>query len=98
MLQSGWSGVLVRCTSAGPAGVRSLSFLDQQLSCGTGYGRVSFYDLRAAAWMDLDPEPDTPPPRGAGARRPRGYQQLGPGWLCQTDSVYMCAPPSCPTG
>lgn len=74
------------------AGVRSLCFLDQQLSCGTGYGRVSFYDLRAAAWMDLDPEPDAPPPRGAGARRPRGYQQLGPGWLCQTDSVYMCAP------
>ena len=71
--------------------MRSLSFLGQQLSCGTGYGRVSFYDLRASAWMDLDLEPDAPPRRGAGARRPRGYQQLGPGWLCQTDSVYMYA-------
>lgn len=76
--------------------MRSLSFLDQQLSCGTGYGRVSFYDLRAAAWMDLDPESDAPPRCGAGARRPRGYQQLGHGWLCQTDSVYMCAPRPAP--
>ena len=71
--------------------MRSLSFLDQQLSCGTGYGRMSFYDLRASAWMDLDPEPDAPQ-RGVGVRRPRGFQQLGPGWLCQTDTVYMCIP------
>ncbi|KAK9827700.1 hypothetical protein WJX81_001747 [Elliptochloris bilobata] len=73
-------------------GVRSLCFLDHLLSCGTGRGRVSFYDLRASAWMDLDPEPDAPQRAsgcGGGARRSRGFQQLGPGWLCQTDPVYM---------
>jgi len=77
------------------AGVRSLCFLDHLLSCGTGRGRVSFYDLRASAWLDLDPDPTTIPdkPRRAAPRRACGFQQLGPGWLCQTDPVYLCAPP-----
>ncbi len=77
---------------AARAGVRSLCFLDHLLSCGTGRGRVSFYDLRASAWLDLDPDPDPDAQPRGGARRACGFQQLGPGWLCQTDPVYLCAP------
>ena len=35
------------------AGVRSLGFMDHLLSCGSGHGRLFFYDLRAGAYLDM---------------------------------------------
>ena len=90
------------------AGVRSLTFLDHLLSCGSGRGRMFFFDLRASAYLELDPL-DAPavahhhhsssgsgsagsaPGRSAGALpdRTTNFLQCGPGYLNQTDHVYL---------
>jgi hypothetical protein len=62
---------------------------DHVLSCGSGRGRLFFYDLRASAYLDVDPA-------GAGAAAPgpgsatRQFLQCGAGYLNQTDAVYLC--------
>lgn len=60
--------------------MRSVSFRDHLLSTGSGHGKVSFYDLRADAYLQLD----TP---GSGAQAPRDGLSVGKGWL-QEDSIY----------
>lgn len=37
------------------AGVRSLSFQDQVLTCGGGKGGISFLDLRTQRYLPLEP-------------------------------------------
>lgn len=79
-------------------GVRSLTFLDHLLSCGSGRGRMFFFDLRASAYLELDPL-DAPPvvvDHSASARpvsnlpdRTTNFLQCGPGYLNQTDTVYL---------
>ena len=76
------------------AGVRSLTFLDHLLSCGSGRGRMFFYDMRAAAYLELDPL-DAPPvsqnsrPDSTLPDRTTNFLQCGPGYLNQTDAVYL---------
>ena len=88
------------------AGVRSLTFLDHLLSCGSGRGRMFFFDLRASAYLELDPL-DAPAVahrhhsssagsaagsgRSASALpdRTTNFLQCGPGYLNQTDHVYL---------
>ncbi len=84
------------------AGVRSLTFLDHLLSCGSGRGRMFFFDLRASAYLELDPL-DAPavahhhssgssagsPPGSALPDRTTKFLQCGPGYLNQTDHVYL---------
>ncbi|CAL5228259.1 g11362 [Coccomyxa viridis] len=75
-------------------GVRSLTFLDHLLSCGSGRGRMFFYDMRAAAYLELDPL-DAPPvsqnsrPGSTLPDRTTNFLQCGPGYLNQTDAVYL---------
>lgn len=78
------------------AGVRSLNFLDHLLTCGSGRGRVFFYDLRASAYLDLDCATKQPHV-SSGSAADRACLQCGPGYLNQNDPVYLCVPslPSC---
>ena len=76
------------------AGVRSLTFLDQLLSCGSGRGRMFFYDMRAAAYVELDPLHAPPVSRSSrrGSTLPdrtTNFLQCGRGYLNQTDTVYL---------
>ena len=57
-----------------------MSFKDHLLSTGSGHGKVSFYDLRAKAYLDLE----TP---GVGDQALRSNLSIGKGWL-QEDSIY----------
>ena len=88
--------------------MRSLTFLDHLLSCGSGRGRMFFFDLRASAYLELDPL-DAPavahhrssssagsaPGSGSGRSasalpdRTTNFLQCGPGYLNQTDHVYL---------
>jgi len=63
-------------------GVRSLTFNSHVITTGGGYGRLSFYDLRAQAYMEF-PEVDV-----EGNVHQRKYKQAGAGWL-NRDAVYM---------
>ena len=64
------------------SGVRSVCFRDHLLSAGSGHGKVSFYDLRADAYLQLE----TP---GSGKEPLRDGLTVGRGWL-QEDSIYRC--------
>ncbi|KAK9806147.1 hypothetical protein WJX72_003229 [[Myrmecia] bisecta] len=73
-------------------GVRSINFLEHLLSCGSGRGRISFYDLRASKYIPLELDPDMTQatctgslPRAPPLSAQRQYLQAGPGWLCQND-------------
>ena len=75
--------------------MRSLTFLDHLLSCGSGRGRMFFFDLRASAYLELDPldAPSAAPSRRPALRtlpeRTSNFLQCGPGYLNQTDTVYL---------
>lgn len=73
------------------AGVRSLSFLDHLLSCGSGQGKLFFYDLRASAYLDLSPAAEQPHLSSVAAPE-RGCLQCGTGYLNMSDPVYLCVP------
>ena len=85
------------CWAAVLAGVRSLAFMDHLLSCGSGRGRLFFFDLRANAYLDVDAA-SAP---GLSSRRAPNLEpsatkgrflQCGGGYLNQNDTVYQCVP------
>ncbi|CAG8608675.1 5103_t:CDS:2 [Funneliformis caledonium] len=63
-------------------GVRSLSFNDHIITTGGGYGRLSFYDLRAQHYLDFLPQST------AKKSLTLNYKETGSGWL-NRDTVYM---------
>ena len=75
--------------------MRSLTFLDHLLSCGSGRGRMFFFDLRARAYLELDPldapsvAPSGRPALSTLPERTSNFLQCGPGYLNQTDTVYL---------
>ncbi|BDA46679.1 DDB1- and CUL4-associated factor 12 [Coccomyxa sp. Obi] len=69
-------------------GVRSLNFLDHLLSCGSGQGKLFFYDLRASAYLDLSPVAEQPHLSSVAAPE-RGCLQCGTGYLNMSDPVYL---------
>lgn len=71
------------------AGVRSLNFLDHLLSCGSGQGKLFFYDLRASAYLDLNPVAEQAHLSSVAAPE-RGCLQCGTGYLNMSDPVYLC--------
>lgn len=84
----------MQCDCCLRAGVRSLTFLDHMLSCGSGQGRMFFYDMRAEAYLKLDPL-DVPPVSQKSRQsstlpeRTPDFLQCGRGFLNQTDAVYL---------
>ena len=76
------------------AGVRSLTFLDHLLSCGSGQGRMFFYDMRAGAYLELDPlnvprARQNSRPGSTLPERTHSFLQCGRGYLNETDTVYL---------
>ncbi|RIA88504.1 WD40-repeat-containing domain protein [Glomus cerebriforme] len=63
-------------------GVRSLCFNDHTITTGGGYGRLSFYDLRAQQYLDF------PSRSNSEKSLALNYRETGSGWL-NRDSVYM---------
>ncbi|CAI2187944.1 9463_t:CDS:2 [Funneliformis geosporum] len=63
-------------------GVRSLSFNDHIITTGGGYGRLSFYDLRAQEYLDFLPQSNSK------KSLTLNYKETGSGWL-NRDAVYM---------
>ncbi|GBC45853.1 uncharacterized protein OCT59_013715 [Rhizophagus irregularis] len=63
-------------------GVRSLSFNNHMITTGGGYGRISFYDLRAQQYLCFPPESNSD------KSLVLDYKETGVGWL-NRDSVYM---------
>jgi WD repeat-containing protein 40A len=61
-------------------GVRSLCFNDHIITTGGGYGRLSFYDLRAQQYLYF-------PQSDSGKSLALNYKESGIGWL-NRDSVY----------
>ena len=62
------------------AGVRSLAFRDHLLSSGSGHGKLSFFDLRANAYLQME-SPEGP------SEPPRDNFKIGAGWL-KEDHIY----------
>ncbi len=56
-------------------GVRSLCFNDHMITTGGGYGRLSFYDLRAQKYLDFPPESNSE------KSLINNYKETGSGWL-----------------
>lgn len=69
-------------------GVRSVSFQGHILTSGSGRGHLAFYDLRAARYLNLGPDPQqTADVSEAACCSDREHLQLGRGWLVE-DSIY----------
>ena len=63
-------------------GVRSLEFNRHVLAIGGGYGRISFFDVRAGKYLDLNLHtPDQ--------QRPRSFYDVGPGWLVSSSKDFV---------
>jgi WD repeat-containing protein 40A len=65
-------------------GVRSISLDHSMMTVGGGYGRISFYDLRAQKYLSWD-DPST---RGSVEDRGKTSLEAGDGWLLH-DAIYM---------
>ena len=57
--------------------IRSLTFQHQLLTVGSGFGKISFYDLRAGKFMEWGEEK-------------KQVLEMGQGWLCP-NSIFRCA-------
>lgn len=87
--------LLIRAPLVSCVGVRSVSFQGHILTSGSGRGHLAFYDLRAARYLNLGPDPQqTADVSEAACCSDREHLQLGRGWLVE-DSIYWCATGSC---
>ncbi|KAL1917804.1 uncharacterized protein VTP21DRAFT_3638 [Calcarisporiella thermophila] len=63
-------------------GVRSLAFSEHVVAVAGGLGRISFYDLRARAYVDLAGSSI----RGDCPQQTKEWFETGHGWLCWNDN------------
>ncbi|CAG8646486.1 3092_t:CDS:2, partial [Acaulospora colombiana] len=64
-------------------GVRSLNFNNHIITTGGGFGRLSFYDMRAQKYLEFPVHTDT-----AESSMVCNYKETGSGWL-HRDALYM---------